>query len=81
MAGMEKQLRDQLGAAVEHVVREVERGIVTRWVAIVETVGPDGERGLWLEGNRDLAPWELLGLLAFADTLVRSDEYDGDDDD
>lgn len=63
MADIDEELQARLTSAIEEVFRDVEGGIVTKWVLIAETVGPDGERGLWAKGSDDLRAWEAIGML------------------
>jgi hypothetical protein len=54
-----------VGDAVTAAVNQLEHGVVTRWVAVIESIDPDGARGVWLAGSEDLKPWDTLGLLHF----------------
>lgn len=56
-------VQDAIGEAIERVVSEHEGGFVTKWVALVESVGPDGSRGLWTMTSADLKAWDTVGLL------------------
>jgi hypothetical protein len=75
------------GTAIETVVAEHERGFVTKWVALVETVAPDGTRGLWTMTAPDVMAWDTVGLLQHglhlqhAQTLAARLEPDDDDGD
>jgi hypothetical protein len=40
--------------------------VPTKWVLISETVGIDGERGLWLATSEGAKPWDIMGLLQWA---------------
>lgn len=59
-------LEGAVGAAIDAAVGEHERGFVTKWVALVETVAPDGTRGLWTMTSDDLKAWDTVGLLQHA---------------
>lgn len=43
--------------------------MVTRWVAIVETIDDEGVRALWLQAAEGQKSWDTLGLLRYADHL------------
>lgn len=60
------QMQDEIGRAVEGAAANHEQGFVTKWVAVVESVGSDGQGGLWLFGNSEGTIWERLGLLEYA---------------
>lgn len=61
------ELRDDLEAAIDKAINEAvgthERGFVTKWVALIETVDPEGERGLWTFTSEDVKAWDTVGLL------------------
>lgn len=67
MSELGDRLATELASAVEGVFQRVEGGIVTKWLLIAETVGPDAERGLWTRTSDDLKPWESLGMLRLAE--------------
>lgn len=52
-----------IGAAIEQTVRDHEGGFVTKWVALVESAGPDGTRGLWTLTSDDMMAWDTVGML------------------
>lgn len=52
-----------IGGAIDAAVGQHEGGFVTKWVALVESVSPDGERGLWTMTSQDLKAWDTVGLL------------------
>ena len=62
---MQDALSDAIGDAIDGAVGEHERGLVTKWIALVETVGPDGDRGLWTLTSDGINAWDSLGLLTF----------------
>lgn len=55
--------------ALEGAVGEAERGILTRWTAIVETIGPDGTKGVWAFAEKGMLPWETLGMLEYGRSI------------
>lgn len=55
--------------AIETVIREHEGGFTIRWVALVETAGEDGTRGIWTMTSPDVRAWDTLGLLEYGKQL------------
>lgn len=41
----------------------------TAWVMVATALGADGERGLWLMASSEAKPWEILGMLDYAQAL------------
>lgn len=80
MSEVGDRLSSELANAVEDTFKRVEGGIVTKWLLIAETVGPDGERGLWTRTSDDLKPWESLGMLRFAQVIEGQAWRRADDD-
>lgn len=62
-------MRDALHAAIAEVVREKEHGLVTKWIALVESIDEDGERGIWMCASDGIKRWESLGMLQHALTI------------
>jgi hypothetical protein len=59
------ELRDALAGAISDVVGEHEGGMATRFVLLLETVGADGNLGLWTFTSEGMRPYETLGMLAY----------------
>lgn len=59
-------LERAIGAAINAAVGQHERGFTTKWVALVESISPDGERGLWTLTSDDVMAWDTVGLLQHA---------------
>lgn len=56
--------QEEFAAAFEAAIADVLPGeITTRWVFLVETIGADGERGVWMQAPPGAKPWDTLGLL------------------
>jgi hypothetical protein len=67
------QLRRDVGGAIAEAVSRHEQSMVSRWVAVVETIeAADGERGLWCFASGDAKRWDTLGLLTFALDIERA---------
>lgn len=56
-------IEQAIGDAIQCAVSEHERGFVTKWVALVESVAPDGTRGLWTMTSDDVMAWDTVGML------------------
>jgi hypothetical protein len=52
-----------IGEAIDVAVNQHEGGFVTKWVALVESVDPQGERGLWTMTSEGVKAWDTVGLL------------------
>lgn len=59
-------LTGAVSAGIDQAVREHEGGFVNKWVAIIESVDSDGERGLWYITSEGLKHWECAGFLTAA---------------
>ena len=46
--------------------------LVTKWVVLVETVAPDGTKGMWTIPEEGMKSWEILGALEFAKMLCQA---------
>jgi len=58
-------IQTAVNEAIETVIREHEGGFTIRWVALVETAGPGGARGVWTMTSPDVMAWDTLGLLEY----------------
>ncbi len=77
---MGERLQSALGDAIGRAVGEHESGFVTKWVALVESVDPDGERGLWTLTSDDVKAWDTVGLLQHGLHLQQAQTLRGDDE-
>lgn len=79
---MQDALSEAIGDAIDGAVGEHERGFVTKWIALVETVGPEGDRGVWALASDGVMAWDSLGLLTFGLQLeqARAVAEQGDDE-
>jgi hypothetical protein len=59
-------LQEAIGAAIDAAVGQHEQGFVTKWVGLVESVAPDGTRGLWTLTSDEVKAWDTVGLLQHA---------------
>lgn len=58
-------LRSRIGSALSEALH-AEGDMVIKWVAAVETMDADGERGVWTLADDEASPWDTLGLLTYA---------------
>lgn len=68
-ARVQQAIADGLAQAVAG-----EGEMLVKWVAIVETMDSNGERGLWSMAAPDMKRWETLGFLETA----RAEEWGSD---
>lgn len=72
-------IQAELNEAIAAVIAKQEGGFVMKWVALIETAAPDGERGLWTCTSEDVKAWDTVGMLQhglhlqMAQTLQRDD--------
>lgn len=72
-----------INEAIETAIREHEGGLTLRWVALIETCGPDGARGVWTMTSPDVLSWDALGLLEYGrqrEVAKIVHPYEDDDD-
>lgn len=61
-----------LGNAIAEVIAaHEERGLVTKWIALIETLDGEGAPGLWTATSDGLSAWDTEGMLGHALTLQR----------
>jgi microcompartment protein CcmL/EutN len=53
-------------AAGLNTVLAAEGEMLIKWVVIAESMGADGERGLWAMASADMKSWETLGFLEYS---------------
>lgn len=58
-------IKERISNALSDILGS-EGEMVTRWVALVETIDSDGERALWCQTAENAKPWDTLGMLMFA---------------
>ena len=70
---MKNELRDEIAELLQAVFTREEGGsLLTRFVVVAETVGPDGKRGLWRLAHQGASAWDTLGLIAYVDAEERA---------
>lgn len=57
--------RDRIADAIGQVMGDGGE-MVTRWVALVEVIDAEGERGLWTLAADGQKAWDTLGMLDYA---------------
>lgn len=60
-----RQLERVIGEAIYNAVGQHEKAMVTKWVALVESIDTDGARGVWTMTSDDVKSWDTLGLLQY----------------
>lgn len=62
----------ELEKALASAIGRHEVGMVTRWVALVESVDADGVRGVWPLTAEGMSAWDTLGLLSWGLEIERA---------
>jgi hypothetical protein len=76
MTDVRKAIADGLTTALA-----AEGEMLIKWVAIVETMGNDGERGLWAVAAEEMKSWETLGFLEYGKAREYAKKITERDDD
>lgn len=58
-AAIQRDLQEAFGA----VLARHERSMVTKWVALIETMDQDGVRGMWPLATGGMTAWDTKGML------------------
>ena len=70
MTDTDDALYDTIQSALDNALHEVfqqhEQAYTTRWVGVVESVTPDGVRGVWTFAEGSMHEWEIKGMLTEA---------------
>lgn len=75
-AVIERELND----AIAEVLARHEKSMVTKWVAMVETMDSNGVRGLWPMTSPDVKAWDITGMLLHGLHLEQAQIYNGVDE-
>jgi len=60
-------MEDDLNDAISGVIaRHEENGLVTKWIALIETLDGDGSRGMWTATSDGVTAWDTVGMLEHA---------------
>lgn len=71
---------DELDVKLERALSEVlDEEFITKWLVVVESVGPDGKRGLWVQCHQDMKVWDTIGMLEFCKMVEYAREVNRDD--
>lgn len=62
----------ELEQALASAIGRHEVGMVTRWVALVESVDAEGIRGVWPLTADGMTSWDTLGLLSWGLELEKA---------
>lgn len=60
---LSEKLEEAVGVAINQAMTEIGGSFVIKWVAAVEVMTPDGERGVWSFTSPDATRWDIFGLL------------------
>jgi hypothetical protein len=77
---------DLNNAIAEVISKHEERGLVTKWIALIETLDAEGARGMWTATSDGLTAWDTDGMLHHALNLQKAETLGfvlglfGDDD-
>lgn len=59
--------QQEMTEAIASVLSKYERSMITKWVALIETVTlEDGERSLWQIASEETKSWDVKGMLHHA---------------
>ena len=61
-----KSIATELEPMIAEVLGRHEVSMINKWLAVIETVNADGERGLWMLTPMGMTAWDSKGLLAHA---------------
>ncbi|PWR08588.1 hypothetical protein DKT68_15340 [Micromonospora acroterricola] len=70
-----------LADAIANVLAEHEKSMVTKWVALVESMDADGDRGLWTLTSDGVKAWDTVGLLQHGLHIQQAQTLRPEDDD
>lgn len=56
-------IEQRLNDAIHEIIKDVADGFVVKWLAAVEVMPEDGDRGVWSFTSPDAARWDINGLL------------------
>lgn len=59
-------IRDELNSVISAVLAKHETSMVGNWIALVETIDENGERGLWSFASDGAKPWDTVGMMSYA---------------
>jgi hypothetical protein len=74
-------LERAIGDAIDAAVGQHEGGLVTKWIALVESVNSEGTRGLWTMTSDGVMAWDTVGMLQHALHLQFAQTVHATDDD
>jgi hypothetical protein len=61
-----EEMSAALAPAIDSIVGGGEGAMVTKWVALVETVDVSGDRGMWTLTSEPIKAWDTVGMLQHA---------------
>lgn len=78
MAATPEELEQVIDRAISDALGSTGQ-MVTRWLAVVEVVDEDGDRGLWTFAAAGTKRWDTLGMLADAQLREQVNALRGED--
>lgn len=72
---------DGIADALAEVLAARETARLTRWLVVMEIIDESGNYGLWTIGGPDTKPWDMLGMLSYAETVQKADIVKPEEDD
>ena len=67
---------DEVIDFLENAITTAFGGFVTKWTVLAEVVDSDGDRSMAIAHTDQMAIWDQLGLLRWADALITSEALD-----
>lgn len=68
-------LEEDLNHAIAEVLARHETSMVTRWIALVETIDDSGATGLWTMTSEGIKAWDTVGMLGHALDIQRAQTF------
>lgn len=74
MSEQGERMQEAITEAISNAFASTGDGsMVTKWVALVEVLTPEGDRGVWTFTNPEAKNWDTMGLLMMAVDMERAD--------
>lgn len=64
--------RDLTDAIAQVITKHEDGGLVTKWVALIETIDKGGVAGLWTATSDGVKAWDTVGMLGHAMNLQQA---------
>lgn len=70
-----EQIEKAVNAAIAEALAKFDDSFLLKWVAVVEVMQEDGERGLWTLTSKEIMRWDVKGMLGEALDRDRACHY------